>query len=440
MKIAFVIPSSYVSLVEKAIETVNYTIKPEYLLYEDYKETPELIEGNQHRWDGIIFSGKAPYFYCEKKVAPEVLWGYFPGESNTFLKAVLSASNRGWDIEQLSTDSYNPDVIVEAFSEVDKVIDKEKMLHYIGDVTDDGHNQKTLQFHINNYKTKEISGCVTRLYSVAKALGENNIPYIFTYPTLESIREQITFMVKLYNVQHTSNNIFAVASVKVDYPEEYSQLHLNEYQYALERMKFMEQIYKYAKRISGSVAEVSPSEYWIFADRDSIEVDTKNFKQLSLLNYTQDNIPYSVCIGIGCGDTVLIAQRRAIKARIRVERAMDHNKAYCLLSDEIGNEISPIVTENIKNNMDDGKFTNIAQESGVGVHTIYEIYTFITERKSEYFEAKELADYIKSSVRNTNRILEKLQDAGYVDVLGQNMSGKKGRPRRLLSFRLDKRL
>ncbi len=440
MKIAFVIPESYVPLVEKAIETVNYAVKPEYLFYDDYKETPALIEGKQQKWDGIIFSGKAPYFYCEKRMCPEVLWGYFPGESNTFLKAVLSASNRGWDIERLSTDSYNPDVIEEAFSEVDKKIDKEKMLHYVGDVTDDYHNDKTIRFHINNYRTKSISGCITRLYTVAIALEKENIPVIFTYPTFESIREQIHFMVKLYNAQHTSNNKFVVVSVKVDYPEEYSQLHVNEYQYALERMKFMEQIYKYAKRISGSVAEVSPSEYWIFADRESIEVDTNNFKQLSLLNYVKDNIPYSACIGIGCGETVLLAQRRAIKARLRVERTRNHNKAYCLLSDEIGNEISPILTENITSSVDDSRFTTISQESGVGTHTICEIYTFVTERHSENFEAGELAAYLKNSVRNTNRILEKLQDAGYVDVLGQSVNGKKGRPRRLLSFRLEKRV
>ena len=60
---------------------------------------------------------------------------------------------------------------------------------------------------------------------------------------------------------------------------------------------------------------------------------------------------------------------------------------------------------------------------------------YLHKKHNNIFTYKELAEHMKINIRSMNRILEKLEEKGFVNVIGQEAaSGKKGRPGRLLRF------
>lgn len=53
----------------------------------------------------------------------------------------------------------------------------------------------------------------------------------------------------------------------------------------------------------------------------------------------------------------------------------------------------------------------------------------------DYFTTKELADEFGNSHRSMNRIIEKLELAGYVEVAGKKVVQKAGRPSRIIKLK-----
>jgi len=432
MKIAFVIPHDFLPLVRKVVDEVWPKVEAEYLFYDDYKDAPNLIYGQQKRWNGIIFSGKAPLKKKKKYIPTETLWNYFSAESSTFFKVLLIASNRGWDISRLSIDSYSKELIEDFYRDIGWDIQNIHNQIYLGDVTAGDHNENAISFHVQNYQTKKVCGCVTRLHTVAKELKRRKIPVVMDEPTYDSIRDQVNFMVKLYHAQHSARNHFTIFSIHIKIPSEDPLSVINEYEHAVERANIILNIYRYAKRVGGSVVEMSEKDYLIFSDSKCIEVDSNGFKQLELLNRIGTGTLYIAHIGIGCGTTVLEAREQAEKAWTRI-RERQESVAFCLLADDVGMEIS-LLPEDAQAREMDKQLLYIAQKSSINIQTVYSIYTFSAERQHAMFTAKELAGHLKISVRSTNRLLERLESARFIRVAGQAINGIKGRPSRLIQF------
>lgn len=437
MKIAFVIPRSFLCLCEKIVKEMQPHVQETYLLYDDYKESPGLIGRRQKEWDGIIFAGKAPYYYTKKVLYPEVLWGFFPGEGSTLFRALLVAFGKKWNIGNLSIDSYTQELVGECYQEICAEALPQKQFIYVGDVTDPLHNDYTLEFHRENYRVRKADGCITRLYSVYEQLKKDKIPAIFAGPTYDSAREQIHFMRRLYNTQKSLHNNFSILLVSIDFPPEYSLVLTYEYQYALERVKIATHVYQYAKRVEGTVIEKTLREFLIFSDRSCVEEESQGFQHIGLLDELVKSTVYPVHIGVGCGASILSAQERAVKALLRA-RKTEINAAYYLLSDDVGALIRPFAVPKVET-MEDDRLLQVARTSGIKLETAYKIYLFLMEKRSDMFTSRELASRLKINIRSVNRLVEKLEQARFLTVCGQNISGEKGRPSRVLRFSLERR-
>lgn len=432
MKIAFVIAQSFKPLIQKVVEEMWPKIQAEYLIYDDYSDAPHIIRNKQHLWDGIIFSGKAAYECCVKYEPQEIPWSLILGGCESLFKSLLFASQQWGDITHLSIDSYDPEIVDEAYQELDI---KKADLHiklYVSDVTNPLHNKNSLQFHLNNYRTGNFTGCVTRLSVVAKELRQRNIPVVFDYPTYDTIREQINFMLKLHMAQRSQDNSFTVFSISLVRPSENYTNSTSEYLFALEREKIISQVYRYALQINGSVVIVSHSEFLIFSDRDCIDPFGGDFQQLELLNAIGANTLYITHIGVGCSSSIRQAQARSEEAQRRI-RTSPASRAFCLLANNVGFEISPSSPMISRGEMN-ASLSYAAKKSGVSLQTLYAIYTFVSERNTDEFTASELAEYLKISVRSTNRLLEKLEATRFIRVTGQSYENSRGRPSRLMKF------
>ena len=85
----------------------------------------------------------------------------------------------------------------------------------------------------------------------------------------------------------------------------------------------------------------------------------------------------------------------------------------------------------------DAKFKVISDKTGLSVNGIYHLYCFLQEHPREGYLSRELAEGLGLSRRSMNRVLQKLDQHGYVHVLGSRLLGKSGRPARILKITFD---
>lgn len=122
-----------------------------------------------------------------------------------------------------------------------------------------------------------------------------------------------------------------------------------------------------------------------------------------------------------------------MKAAMKVAQYEGSN-AYYLFGEDAGQFILPFVNE-AKKCAGDEQVLYIARQCGFNVETVHRIQMYLHKKHNNIFTSKELAEHMKINIRSMNRILEKLEEKGFVNVIGQEAaSGKKGRPGRLLRF------
>lgn len=79
----------------------------------------------------------------------------------------------------------------------------------------------------------------------------------------------------------------------------------------------------------------------------------------------------------------------------------------------------------------------IARETGVGAKTVVKILQTIIRESNNLFTSQSLADALSISRRSADRIIEKLESAGYAATIGKMACGEKGRPSRVVELFLE---
>ena len=100
-------------IVNKEFPEINATI----LRYADYKDVAGLLQEVQLNFDALLFSGSFPYDYARFHLKKEVIWDYIARLSGALLRALLVASQRGYDLQRISFDYYSEGEIQKIFNE-----------------------------------------------------------------------------------------------------------------------------------------------------------------------------------------------------------------------------------------------------------------------------------------------------------------------------------
>ncbi|MGM9535263.1 MAG: winged helix-turn-helix transcriptional regulator, partial [Intestinibacter sp.] len=190
-----------------------------------------------------------------------------------------------------------------------------------------------------------------------------------------------------------------------------------------------------AQDIKAAVVEASSNTYLLFSTKNILELETDNFKNISLLNEIDEHSLHTVSIGIGYGSTAQDAKYNANSGMIK---AKQHNKNTAYIVYENNKVEGPIMPNEIDSSSDDNlidkKLSSISQTSGVSINTVFLLYNVVTKYKKNHFTSKELAEACNLSIRSINRIVSKLELSGYCKVVGKKIVNDTGRPSRIIQF------
>lgn len=434
MKIGIVAPSGFIKKINMVLENEFDYVEYTNIIYKEYAEISGKLEHRQQNFDAVLFAGQTLYNYARKQIKPDVLWDVIPRHGSSLLKTLLKASRLGYDISNVSFDSYKSGILYETYNEIG--IGSESLNICIASERSFEHDyfDNIYEFHRKNYAEGRVSCCITALLNVYERLHADKIPCVFIEPTINIIRETLSKLHLKHIAQVSQNSQIVVLSIAVNTPDEYSLLNHNEYQLALDRMKISEQIYLFAQKLQAAVLEVNPNNYFLFSTRNALEVETDNFQKIDLFNRINSGALSSVSMGVGYGKTVMEAKYNANSGMLKAKK-WGKNVVYVVY--ERKRIIGPIEYEEkkgLQQSKVDEKILNVAEKSGISVNTIFKLYSIVNRYKQDRFTSKELARIYGISVRSMNRILNKLEEAGFVEVVGKKVIADAGRPSRIIKI------
>ena len=178
------------------------------------------------------------------------------------------------------------------------------------------------------------------------------------------------------------------------------------------------------------------THFLIYSNKEELDTATNQLAKLAFVEpILQNRDVKRVTAGIGFGASPGVARSAAMKAG----RIADKQKNSCYyIIDEANASAGPFVIAQDRDNKKDfaqAMLEHIAAETNVGVA----ILSKLTKAQMQYgftsITSEELAKMCGMTVNNMNRIIVKLEKAGYAEIAGSRSFSDRGRPRRLIRLR-----
>lgn len=434
MKILFVGPLTIINKMVMMSRRNFPNLEFDYITYERYIQAPELLAQYEKKVDAVLFSGKSPYKICENVFQWPIIIDYVPRHETTLYRVLLEITYLlKRDICRLSVDTYDRKMMQKLYKEIHVDLKEECVFFAEQRYMDQNYREYVLDFHRKNFYENHVNCCITGLEEAYRELRAEGIPVVLTMPSEDVVTQSIKNLQMRYIAKKNSENQIVVVAIKLNIPSEYSLMKEDEYTYLSQRIKIMDRLYHFNHRVDGVLVEQSRSECMIFTTKKIIETETRNYKNFYLLDVLQEISAVPVYIGIGYGKTANESKYNAYESIKKMQR-YGHDSVYVVF--ENGEVMGPLETSETekKQNGFDERFYRVATETGLSVNTIYKIFGCIIKEERTDFTSRELAEICGVSVRTMDRIILKLCDAGYCEVISEKLMHKSGRPSRILRF------
>lgn len=403
---------------EEQIEVLVYS-------YENKNETVQLLKNCEDKADVFLFSGQVPYAVAEQGKVITKPSIYIPRTGTSLYRAFWQMKERSIDYTKISFDTIEKKAIEEVINELDIPIEKLYVKSYPGDID----YQELVEYHYKLWKEKKINVAATCLSKTFEKLQALKVPVLKLYPTIPLIREYIHKAIYMGDVEKIKATQIAVQIVKIKNKNKNMS---SEYEFLKLKNKLEKILINYTQDSFGSVFPFGRDEYLIFSTRGAINNQWKNpdlYKNFVLQDHS---LQMKMASGIGFGNTVYEAEANA---RIALGYAEEEDYNCCFMVDENGRISGPIGEEDKTLSYElaviNEEMQEIAEKIQVSAAYLSKIKAIIQKIGTNKVNAEELANYLGISVRSGRRILKRITDAGYGEVIATESTANTGRPRQI---------
>ncbi len=434
MKIGAIGPETTLRVVREVMDRDFPDIQVVYRYLEYFEQSAQAADQfqRQHQVDALLFSGPTNYAYSLRRVAPTIPWGYLAHSHAAALQAALRATAvYGSDLKGVSVDRYDPDFLRSALEAAG--VQGTKIYRAPYDPEEPDFEGKLLEFHRDCYRRGQVTACFTSMEHIMDPLLAEGIPCVRTYPVEGVVREEIYHLqVQQFAAQEDRGRL-AVVAIQYDYVfDSERDLSLREWEKMRYQNEFKERVYTAAQRMEAAVFE-SGLNYYLVTSRNTLtDVFLKTGEHWNLIEFGRRTPEYQVWVGIGVGSTTLEAKSRANMALNR-SKADQAGRSY-LVEDE---SLEPNSLDVDGDRPAEGGLNRFARRAGLGPETFLRLKEAL-DRGGDSLTAEELAGRLNVTVRSANRIVSRLEEAGYATLVGRRSAGK-GRPARVIKITLPER-
>lgn len=378
--------------------------------------------------DALLFSGPTNYHYTRNKVKETIPWGYIPHTKSSIYQGIAEAGVRyNTDgFKYISVDSYEPDLFRNALEGLG--ISDAEISYPSRHFSEQEYEKGLLEFHRNQYRKNPRTICFTNMEHIRDPLVAEGIPCIRLKPSEESIREQLSTLRLRSLSAKESRGIFAVITVRYSFEFDSEQdIALREWM----KLEYMNAVrtrcYETAQRLDAAVFQQGVDMFILTTARDTlINVFIQGGEYMKLMNYNSASKDFNMWMGIGTGHTMIEAYSHAT---ISLNKASKDYSGGIVMTDT-DNPV-PIEIEIPSYEDPDAALLAIAHRTHINLHTLQKMQKLQEEEKT--LTSRTLSTALGINIRNANRIVAKMDEGGYLVIVGKQSIGK-GRPERVFKF------
>lgn len=398
------------------------------------QNTVNYLKEHINNFNGVIFTGKILYDIMNHNMHSQNPWVYIENDESQLQRILLEASlKHNMDITQISIDSYSEDTIKTIYEDFGLNSDQYSAHVSKIDIFNEALMDDLFKFHLNNYLSQPSLIAITGISSVYKRLQFHHVPSLLLTPNVNAIKNKLYDLLKKIKFENMTVSQIVVISIEIDISNEYDLISENEYSIMLQKTRITEEVYKFAQRIQAAVIETEKN-YLLFTTKQIVEFETKNLRELSILSSMKNKTNNTISVGIGFGITAREAKSNAVIGKNKALK-MGGNQCFVVYDRKLMERITPLdkVNDNTVQPLN-LHYKDISDKSGVSINNIYRLKCIIDIYRKDTFTSLELSEEFGNSLRSMNRIIEKLEKSGYIEVVGKKIVGKAGRPSRILKL------
>lgn len=398
--------------------------------------TTHFLKEHIDDFDGVIFTGKILYDIMNHNMHSQNPWVYLKNDDSQLQRALIKAMLKyDHDITQISIDSYPEETVRQIYAD----LELDQNLYHTNvsqiNIFNESLMDDLYNFHANHCRSHENALAITGVSNVYKTLEDSRIPCMLLTPNENAIKDTLHDLLDKIKYEDLTVSQIVVISMEIDTSDEYDIISENEYSLMLQKTRITEEVYKFAQRIQAAVVETEKN-YLLFTTKQIVESETHHLRELPILRAIKKKTKNTVSVGIGFGITAREAKSSALIGKNKALK-MGGDQCFVVYDRKHMERIKPLDrVNNDKLPQLDTTFKEISEKSGVSVNNIYQLKCIMDIYKKDQFTSHELSEEFGNSLRSMNRIIEKLENAGYIDITGKKIVGKAGRPSRILKLKI----
>jgi len=442
MKTGVVGPRSTVDRIINQLETKKLFVDYVPIVYERLHEVVPLVRAHVGNVDNFFFCGPIPYHYVRRKMNLPCPVEHSVVDAYAITTVLYQAAlNDHVDVRKVTTDFYDNDNIGKALQNLGYSKEEVTISEASYDIFEEGYPMKNAQFHIENLEEGRANLCLTGTLQTYQYLKDEGYPVYLVHTSVDEPEEKINRL-RLRSVMAVQDeNQATVISIELDYKEKDNGDSITELQNYQIRGNAMEKIYYYAQRLDASVERSDSGKiiYRIYTTKSVLSDETEGFRRLLLMEELQSLYGIErVGIGIGLGRTSAEARRNSDFGR---ERALTNDMSCFYIVYEDQKIAGPIIQSETPKKTEEinGELYMISRETQVGLDKLIVIDSIIDQYGVDVITPGELARLSNLPLNRINRLITKLEGAGYAKIVGKKPLSGSGRPSRLIQINLKKR-
>ena len=447
MKVGIVGPQNYIDGIRSGIHYEDAFI--ECIEYPcGRKMACQIVEEIQKDVDGILFTGRRYFDYVSQRVTAIIPWTYLKSSKASLLCLLLEAELSGRDITRITYDI--KDMEAEKMLNIlcnEVGLDEKKISLFSYCDTKEYRDQiyseriswfvdSACKYHTDNLQSGRADACLTDSYTVASRMKEKGYPVFLMKRTDEDITtalNDLRLRYQLYEQQKGDNHQEGVLLLET-HLQEGKDVWQQEYLRIKSAYQVETTIQTFAQGISASVEKQTDLRYLVYSTKGEIEVSTDHFTRHELANNLLA-IPGVERLSMGFGfdlshGAAKASAQRAFKAALQQK----YSCYYIQGRDALMQGPFLYTSGGTEKHFDEIMLERISLSSRVGTTVLNTIIRAQRQYGFQTVTSAELAKMTGMSLNNVHRIIAKLEESGYAEIVGNRSSGGHGRPNRLIHF------
>lgn len=436
VRLGIIGPCNSVSEVIETIGRVGLPVDVVPLSYDILTEIPDILGRHQLELDGILFTGQIPFDYAIHYVQAERPWGFLAKDKLSLVFTLLKAGFvKKYDITKVSVDNCEEHLVFDAYKEIG--YDREHLHVVFSDhsLFSDSYIEDLIKFHKERFRSDEVACCITGVDAVYRGLTREGVPCMMNSKSSDTIIREINKLLMSVQFDTSDTERFAAIIVELELLEDHPVYGRNILQLMHIKNRLRDIVYVYAQKIGAAIVDVQGERFCMFARPQSLINETDGLRCFSMLEAVQlEDLVKNTFVGAGIASNAFLSQQNAELA-VRRARSFSTSCMFVVYEDRRIN--GPIVAST-KNRalVLDRDMQIVAEHSGVGIKSVNHLDSLIRQYGIEFITPSRLAMLYGGSMRNIHRILQKLEDSGYVHTVGKEHRSGPGRPERIIRINL----